>query len=145
MMEQDKMKINKLVKKYQCMGCVGDNEGCFKKDTLGIGCEKHCAGTRIIPLGKILLGITKGFTRYGICEKSQMVIFQDLKQQNQQYSYDKFNIPVWKHLEDTTCFIRGLMPRVNEPFLHIIGDMTKEEFNSINCLEITKEDLEEMN
>ncbi|GAG82670.1 unnamed protein product [marine sediment metagenome] len=117
----------------------------FEKDTNGIGCSKHCAGTRILPsIGKVLLGVPKGFNRYGINEKTQMVIFENFVQQNQQYSYDKLNVPVWKYLEEDTCFVRGLLPRLNEPFLHIIGNITKEEFNSINCIEITKQDLEDM-
>ncbi len=137
--------IPKLVEAYQCAGCVGDGEECFKKDIIGIGCSKHCAGTRGSPnIGRFLLGVPKGFNRYGINEKTYTLIFEDLKQKIIQYPYNKFNLPVWKYLDRDVCFIRGLMPRVNEPFLHIIGNISKEDFEDIRCLEITKEDVEEM-
>ena len=137
--------MKELVKKYQCCGCVADGEGCYEKEDWGIGCKKHCAGTRANNnVGRFLLGVPKGFCRFGICEESKTSVFENITQQSQDYAYDKFNVPVWKFLDGDMCFVRGLKPRLNEPFLHIIANMTRKDFETINCLEINKEDIEEM-
>jgi len=56
--------------------------------------------------------------------------------------YDKFNVAVWKHLDGHgNTLVRGLMPRLNQPFVHIYeGDQR----DKISCLEITQEDINEM-
>lgn len=48
----------------------------------------------------------------------------------------------WKHLsKDGHTFVRGLMPRLNEPFLHIFLENC---IDKIDCLEITQEDIDNM-
>lgn len=136
-----KEKVKKAIEEYQCSGCIsGHNIECFEKCDTGIGCGKHYAGTHIMPMvGKIFLGLPKGFNRLGKTDDMKPYIFNDL---NGCGKYDKFNIPVWKHLDKNgNTIVRGLKPRLNTPFIHII---LKDSLSEIDCLEITNKDLEEM-
>ena len=58
-------KTKLAVEKYQCSGCMGgDDTSCFKTATTGgIGCGEHYAGTIISSIGKIFLGMPKGYKR----------------------------------------------------------------------------------
>ena len=68
-------------------------------------------------------------------------------------SYNKFNVPVWVHLnKHGDTIVRGLSPRINCPFLHVflntkpkdIQDMLFEAKMPAPCIELQAEDLEEM-
>ena len=74
---------------------------------------------------------------YSWTKKHNTIFYED----NENY-YDMFNIPVWKYLDEHgNTLVRGIMPRRNEPFLHIyIGNC----IDKINCLEITKQNIDEM-
>jgi hypothetical protein len=132
--------IKKLVEEYQCPGCVnGCDISCYEnKSDEHQGCERHVAGTRGDFIGLVFLGMPIGFNRLGISEKTVIRIYENF---DPEY-YNKFNVPVWKHLDKNgNTLVRGIMPRVNEPFIHIWkGDHIKE----INCLEITEKEIEEM-
>jgi len=134
--------IKALIETYQCPGCVcGCDITCFVPCTTGIGCGKHCAGTTIFPVvGKIYLGLPTGFNRIGNTNKFSLYIFSEYPAPN--WKYDKFNIPCWKHLDENgNTIVRGLQPRLNNPFLHIyLGNYIKE----INCLELATDDIESM-
>ena len=134
-------KVKNAIEKYQCPGCVvGGDISCFKEHISGIGCGSHCAGTNIYPIvGRIFLGMPVGFNRLGKCDDLKLSIFNSI---GNCWEYDKFNVPVWKYLsEDNHTFVRGFMPRRNEPFLHIFLENC---MNKINCLEITRDDINEM-
>jgi hypothetical protein len=129
-----------IVEKYQCSGCVcGCDTSCYEKTDYGVGCEKHVVGTTISGLGRIFLGMPVGFCRLGTLDSKMfpLGIFENLKD-----GYlDKFNIPVWKYYDGTVTMMRGLSPRINLPFINIfIGNHLDE----IDCLEITDEDIKEM-
>jgi len=154
-------KIKQAVEKYQCPGCVGGmNTSCYKKSEHGVGCGKHTAGTRVLghPIGLFWLGMPVGFCRTGQLEHNQKIeMYESLDELNGNKAtvraasvrgvetfYDKYNVPVWKHrTEEGHVLIRGLSPRVNRPFVHIL--LSDEGFDSIPCVEITKEDIKEMN
>ena len=132
------------IKDYQCLGCIlGPYPDCFEPNDSGVGCGKHHAGTMAMPhIGRLFLGLPKGFCRLGPQRDMRIYIFGSLEQQQEQWKYDCFNVPVWKHKNKKGhILIRGFMPRVNSGFLHIIinGDM-----DEINCLKITKKDMAEM-
>ena len=80
----------------------------------------------------------KGFNRLGHQENLKLIVFDCFDENN----YNMFNIPVWKYLDEHgNTLVRGIMPRRNEPFLHIyIGNC----IDKINCLEITKDDIDKM-
>lgn len=145
-------KIWNAIKDYQFPGCV--NEEPTRKNVVqeGVGVEwsDHVAGTLIMPfVGTVFLGMPKGFDRLGIfdghnSEQMKINIFEDWKNFEEcfKYGYDFKNVPVWKYLNDKGhTFVRGLMPRINRPFLHIILEDCR---NKINCFEITSEQLDEM-
>lgn len=61
--------IKKAVKEYQCSGCINGYDpvesGCFKPCDTGCGCGAHRAGTFMLAVGKLFLGMPKGFNRLG--------------------------------------------------------------------------------
>lgn len=132
-------RVRAAIEEYQCPGCVcGSNVECFKEGD-NLECGKHVVGTTIMGIGRIFLGLPTGFCRQGPVEELKVYIFESPEKG---WGYDKFNVPAWKHLDDHgNTLVRGLSPRVNWPFLHVfIGDHMAE----IDCLEITKADLSEM-
>ena len=129
--------IKKAVELYQCPGCVcGFNIECFKPAHSGIGCGKHVAGTMISNIGAIFLGLPNGFNRLGESTALIPEIFDSRP------DFDKFNIPVWKYLDENgNTLVRGLRPRLNRGFVHIyLGDRRKE----IDCQEITQDEISAM-
>jgi len=133
-----KEEVKNAIEEYQCSGCVsGPGVDCFE-DSDTLSCKKHCAGTILSGIGKIFLGLPKGFHRLGPDNKMPIWIYEDVKD----FEYSKFNIAVWKHkTKKGHIFVRGLMPRINQSFLQIFlaGD-----FDSIKALEITEKDIKEM-
>ena len=131
--------IKTAVEKYQCPGCVcGMDTSCYEKG-INDECGRHVLGILLSDIGKIFLGMPIGFTRVGPFEDMKLSIFRKFKDG---WGYDKFNVPVWKHLDERgNTLVRGINPRINSPFLHIfIGD----QMNQIDCLEITTKDINEM-
>ena len=136
------MNIPKFVKEYQCSGCVVDEGNCYEKNDIGISCKKHVIGTMGFPyVGKFLLWCPIGFNRIG--EGLDFYVFKTYKQFKKEWGeFDKFNVPVWKYVnENNHTFVRGLSPRINRSFLIII---LEDCIGKINCLEITEKDIEEM-
>jgi hypothetical protein len=132
--------VKKAVEEYQCSGCItGSDVECFESHTSGCGCGKHFAGTFMPPFGKIFLGMPTGFNRLGAYGEMKPNIFEKFEDG---WVYDKFNVPVWKHLnEDGHTIVRGISPRINVPFLHIFLENCVEK---INCELITDMDLKDM-
>lgn len=130
------------VKGYQCAGCMNGNEPaeCFRKTELGgIGCGNHYSGTIILGIGKIFIGLPKGFQRLGEQSDMQPNIFETFESG---WGYDKFNEPVWKFLtEDGHTLVRGLSPRTNKGFIHIF---LEDCMDKISCREITQEEIDAM-
>lgn len=131
------MTAKKAVKEYQCVGCVGGDPGCYKAGD-NLACVNHCAGTMANGIGRFFLGLPKGFCRLGD-GKPKIYIFKTLKKG---WGYNKFNVPVWKHLDEHgNTIVRGMCPRINDTWIHIfLGDYIKD----IDCLEITQKDMDEM-
>jgi len=134
--------IKKCIEEYQCSGCVsGSDIECFKpSEHGGIGCGKHHAGTMTPIIGNFFLGIPKGFNRLGKQTDLKPVIFDKFKDCT--WDYGKYNMPVWKYLNKKGhTFIRGMMPRRNENFLHIFLENC---IDKIDCFEISQEDVDYM-
>ena len=137
-----KNKFKLAVEQYQCPGCVaGCDTTCFSEHETGIGCGKHCAGTIIFPgIGNVFLGMPKGFNRLGEFTHMIPLVFNTFE--SSECPYDKYNIPSWKFLsKDGHTFVRGLMPRRNEPFMHIYLENC---IDKIDCLELTQDDIDYM-
>jgi hypothetical protein len=138
------MELSDIMSKYICHGCVNDSfDTCFelKFGEKDISCKNHCAGTFITGIGKILLGMPKGFNRYG-SNDIEILIYLDFNDRPPYpYNYEIYNIPVCKHFDGDCTLVRGLSPRVNKPFIHIYkGDVR----DKIECLEISSTDIENM-
>lgn len=136
--------IKNAIKEYQCSGCGiggGNNLSCFQpNENGGVGCGKHSAVTYIQNIGCVLLGMSKGFNRLGAFEKMRPKIFETYENSN--WEYDIWNIPVWKYLsKDGHTFVRGLIPRRNEPFIHVFLENCMDK---INCYEISEENINYM-
>lgn len=130
-------RVKNAVKDLQCVGCMsGENMSCFGKADYGVGCGNHLSGTYLMPHGKIFLGVPKGFNRLGEFTSMKPEIFEAYKEH-----YNMFNIPVWKLYKDGYTFVRGIMPRLNQPFLHIFLEDCREK---VDCLEITQDHLDNM-
>ena len=128
-----------FVETYQCPGCVvGSGIECFGTGE-GIECGKHVCGTLISNAGHIFLGMPTGFSRLGPAKTMKIHGFTKL---SDGWGFSKFNVPVWKFKDEHgNTLVRGISPRINSPFLHIfLGDHLSE----IDCLEITREDVEFM-
>jgi len=138
-----KEEVKNAIEEYQCPGCIcgGDIE-CFKSNQNGgVGCGKHAAGTFITQVGAIFLGIPKGFNRLGVQRDLVPLIFETFESFSWG-QYDKWNIPTWKYLSKKGhTFVRGIVPRKNEPFLHVFLENC---IDKIDCLEITQEDVDYM-
>jgi len=153
-----KYKFKRAIKKYQCNGCenkIGDFS-CYKVNRHGLGCEDHINGFGIIGLDFVLPSMPNGFNRLGIICPDQeqfdnlvqlgkghltMFIFDRLTNQFSN-GKKKFTIPVWKYKsKDGHTFIRGLLPRLNMPFMYII---LEDCLSKVDCLEITEADIEAM-
>jgi hypothetical protein len=135
--------VKKSIEEYQCSGCTcGSNTSCFVARDYGCGCSKHSAGTFVMPMvGKVFLGMPKGFNRLGSFGEMKPYIFENFDNSGWG-DYDTFNVPVWKYLsKEGHTFVRGLQPRKNEPFIHIFLENCMDK---INCLEITEEVREVM-
>jgi len=137
-----KVEFKNAIEEYQCSGCmIGGDVSCFKENnTGGIGCGKHTAGTVIIPIGTILLGMPKGFNRIGQYTDLKPNIYETFESSD--WTYDKWNIPTWKFLSpEGHTFVRGISPRTNKPWIHVFLENC---ISKINCLEITQSDIDFM-
>ena len=132
--------IKNAIEEYQCPGCVcGSDIECFQPGD-SLACSKHCAGTIVSYIGSIFLGMPKGFCRLGLDSKLQINIYTTIK--SSEFPYNKWNVPVWKYLNKTGhTFARGISPRINQTFLHIFLEDCRD---SIDCLEITQDDINKM-
>jgi len=146
-------KVKKAVNEYQCPGCsVGPylEHGCtaYGKRHWSESCNSHSAGTSIgLSIG-IFLGMPKGFNRTGVGlgEKSRLSLdifksFDEIWDKDGK-PYDEWNIPVWKYLnENGHTLVRGISPRNNAPFLHVILENCMDR---VDCFEVSKQMVEEM-
>jgi len=125
-----------IIEEYQCPGCShGSDFSCYKKGDF-LECANHFPGTILMGVGPLFLGMPKGFDRLGRCKDMRMYILEDVHC----VRYDTLNVPVWKYLSaEGHTIVRGMSPRINDPFLHII---LEDCIGSINCIEINADFLE---
>jgi len=140
--------VLKAIQTYQVPGCVSefDPEN-FPQEGPGVEWSGHTPGTMMTTpngLMTLFLGMPTGFNRVGVVPLAnfKIKIFKSMDHKNQTWPYNKFNVPVWKHLDEHgNTLVRGMAPRINLPFIHIIlGDVRDQ----IDCLEITAEDIADM-
>ena len=133
--------IKNAIEKYQCTGCVcGSDIECFQPGVC-LACSKHCAGTIVSFVGKVFLGMPKGFDRLGVDNNLKLRIYKFYE--NCGLIYNIWNIPVWKYLnKNGHTLVRGISPRVNQPFLQIF---LEDCVDKIDCIELSQDDINGMN
>ncbi len=132
--------VKNAVEDYQCSGCgIGGDITCYKNENIvGKGCSAHSAGTFMGGIGKIFLGMPKGFNRLGETDL-KIYMFTSFEKHG---GYDKFNVPAWKHVnEKGHTIVRGISPRINKPWIHIYLEDCSSQ---IDCYEVTNNDIEAM-
>jgi hypothetical protein len=137
--------MSKLVKEYQCPGCVcGPYPECYKKDDLGVGCGGHVLGTSLGLDMHIALGLPKGFCRGYQKVKDFVFIFDTLEQKEDAFGeYNKFNVAVWKHLDSSgNTLVRCYQPRINNGMVHVIKGDVMGRIEAMYTLSV--DDLEAM-
>lgn len=130
------------IETYQVPGAVGDfDPNNFEVQDGAYGWGDHVSGTMATGIGKFYLGMPKGFCRLGHIEDMDLLIFKDYEQYIGFFNLP-YNVPCWKYLDEHgNTLVRGLMPRINRPFICVVlGDIR----DKLNCLEITKEDIDQM-
>lgn len=137
----EKSVMIKAIEEYQCSGCSkGSGISCYERGSIANECGAHSADTYVTGVGKILLGMPKGFNRYGTCNEMKLAIYEKFK--DSEWTFDKFNVPIWKYKNELGhTLVRGIMPRRNEPFIHIF---LEDCLDKIQCLEITDSDIRGM-
>jgi hypothetical protein len=138
-MEHISKKVKTAIEEYQCPGCVcGSDTKCYEKGE-SEACWRHVAGTLISGIGKVFLGMPKGFNHLGACKDTKISIFKEFRDG---WGYDYFNVPIWKYKDKyENVIVRGMSPRINFPWIHIFLIDCMQE---INCAEITENQLAEM-
>lgn len=137
-------KIKEAVKEYQCPGCSTDCSDLseFEQRIWSQSCSNHNPGTSMGLHTQIFLGMPKGFNRTGVSlgdrTRLNLDIFESYEKLQEIWGeYDKLNVPVWKYLnENGHTLVRGLSPRLNVPFLHVI---LEDCIDKIDCINITNE------
>uniref|UniRef100_A0A6H1ZVK0 Uncharacterized protein n=1 Tax=viral metagenome TaxID=1070528 RepID=A0A6H1ZVK0_9ZZZZ len=135
------MTIKEAIKEYQCPGCVnGPFPDCFENNTGYDQCDNHHAGTMISGIGSIFLGMPNGFNRKGSCESTKIWLFESFETSH--WTYDKFNIPIWKHLDPFgNTIVKGICPRLNNIWIHIfLGDC----IDKIECINLLQAEIDDM-
>ena len=126
-------KIKNAIEEYQCPGCIsGSNTKCasFKLD--GAGCAEHFAGTLVTYIGKIALGMCKGFNRVSVPGNSPETIhhekYEDFFEDETDVTY---NIPLqkWKNEKGQVEAI-VYAPRINH-FMRLVFE--EDCMNKLNC------------
>ena len=132
-----------MVEEFQCPGCTCGykTDECdafdFTDQPAGCWCLGHSAGTIMLGLGKIALGLPKGFNRVGTIKTG----FEDEKDRNTKRStnirltvtppkespYDELNVPVWAMEKDGYLFVRVMAPRINYNWVDVIKGGKFEE------------------
>lgn len=115
------MTPEELIGEYICPGCTNGHkpDACVAYNPYhdwGYMCLAHCPGTTITPhVGRIILGLPKGFCRLGENKKYVRVWQQDTAPQ-----WDHLNVPVWAMEKDGFLFVHTSCPRINQVNIDVI-------------------------
>lgn len=136
-----------MVNEFQCPGCIHgtDPETCPKfelsDDRLGgkplyFACKNWRPSTFMSGVGRICLGLEKGFNRTGRIEFgdnpfSYLRLFDNPENGP---DYNKFNIPVWAMEKNGYLYVRCFCPRTCWIFVDVIknGKMENASFKDGN-------------
>ena len=141
--------VKKAIEEYQCPGCVAGSDiecGKFAQDLEeNLSCIEHTHGTMIGAPGlgiiEFFLGLPNGFNRVGPNKGMRPLIYNKFEDCDWNLD-DKWNVPVWSHVNsDNHTLVRVFCPRNNTGFIHIYLENCLDK---LKCIEITAEDIKEM-
>jgi len=134
--------IKDMVEEFQCMGCShGGNTECGKYNFVNNTCQGHRAGTFMGDI-RIALGLPKAFQR--VTEETGIYLYEKEEEQQEDYDFDIFNIPVWAYEEDGYLFIKVYSPRILQTNVVIIKNGNIKNIkvnNSARSIEVSIEDF----
>lgn len=128
-----------MIDNFQCPGCIHgtDTSDCEQyklfEDSNGSAKMFHCKNWRpstfFSNVGRIALGLPKGFTRTGMVEFGDKPFTYLRLYENPETAtkYDRFNIPVWAMEREGYLFVRCYCPRNNWLFVDVIKDGKLEQ------------------
>lgn len=122
-----------MIREFQCPGCgcgTYPDEGCesYKLAEDGLPGSFRCEGWRpstfMGGIGRICLGLPKGFTRTGMVEFGErpFCYIRLFEKPENRPEYNRFNIPVWAMEENGYLLVRCYSPRSNWLFVDVIKD-----------------------
>jgi len=114
-----------MIGEFQCPGCVygPDPKSCSQykyEEHEHVGsacCATHCAGTRILGIGRVVLGLPRGFNRYGTSDDMPIRLYE---KGHPKGVWNPFNVPVWKMMWEGFLLVRTYSPRVNRSYIDVI-------------------------
>lgn len=119
-----------MIREFQCPGCsVGTypDEGCeaykLDEDPYMFHCSAWHPGTFMGGVGRIALGLPKGFLRTGAVDLEIMKHYFRLHESPEACpEFNRFNVPVWAMEENGYLFVRTYSPRNNWLYIDVIKD-----------------------
>lgn len=123
-----------MVKEFQCPGCINgtDPKTCPKYELFEDYNENpklfHCKNWRpstfMGGVGRLCLGLPKGFLRTGMVEfhDKPFTYLRLYETPENRPEYDRFNIPVWAMEKDGYLYVRCFSPRNCWIFVDVIKD-----------------------
>lgn len=126
-LQGDKIQLA-MVDEFQCPGCIHgtDPETCSQfelhKEEGFFVCKNWRPSTFMGGVGRIALGLPRGFNRTGMVEFSDkpFVYMRLYEKPEDMPSYDKFNIAVWAMEKDGYLYVRCYSPRSNWLFVDVV-------------------------
>jgi len=117
----------KMIEKYACPGCInGCNTECGKFSFMDNYCNSHVAGTiKGGSFQKFLLGLPNGFNR--ISEDLSVFVFSSIKEQQENFPFDIFNLPVWVSQNGDDLLVKVVIPRITKTLTMVIHNASKED------------------
>jgi hypothetical protein len=126
-----------MVKKFQCLGCTSGGANTLEEcgdinPSPGTGhpascwnCDNHSAGTFMSGVGKIYLGMPKGFNRVGL---NALTYSQEQHKAIRLWTkapddlWNRLNVPVWATEYEGYLLVRTYSPRINMTYLDVVKD-----------------------
>ena len=122
----------KMIDEFQCPGCIHgtDPETCSQYKLIvtndanhtWFACENWRPSTFMGGVGRICLGLKKGFNRTGRLDFEKVYPYLRLFEVENRPEYNRFNIPVWAIEKDGYLYVRCFSPRSCWVFVDVIKD-----------------------
>jgi hypothetical protein len=125
-----------MIGEYQCSGCLlggPDAAKCPKLQHIAISddcfqCSSHVSGTSILGVGRIALGLPKGFNRVGmrLDDPFHATVSTNIRlwDAGARPSWNRTNVPAWAMEHEGALFVRTYLPRLNQSYVDVVDGGT---------------------